>query len=61
MILLSHTALNLAQAIFASHIHQLSAHFRFPLLSLAILFALMVLSGLLKKGQQLQEDNDLFI
>ena len=61
VVLLSHTGLHLSQAIFASHIHQLSANFRFPLLSLAILFALLALSGLLKKGQQLQEDNDLFI
>jgi hypothetical protein len=60
-ILLSHTGLNLAQTIFASRLHQMSAEFRFPLLSLAIVFAMLALSGLLKKGQQLQEDNDLFI
>jgi hypothetical protein len=39
----------------------MSVEFRFPLLSLAIVFAMLALSGLLKKGQQLQEDNDLFI
>ena len=60
-ILLSHTGLNLAQTIFASRLHQISTEFRFPLLSLAIVFAMMALSGLLKKGQQLQADNDLFI
>jgi hypothetical protein len=60
-ILLSHTGLNLAQTIFASRLHQMSTEFRFPLLSLAIVFAMLALSGLLKKGQQLQEDNDLFI
>lgn len=61
VILLSHTALNLGQALFAARLHQLSTGFRFPLLSLAICFAMLALSGLLKKGQQLQEDNDLFI
>ena len=60
-ILLSHTALNLGQALFASRLHRLSTGFRFPILSLAIAFALLALSGLLKKGQRLQEDNDLFI
>ena len=60
-ILLSHTALNLGQTLFASRLHQMSTEFRFPLLSLAIVFAMLALSGLLKKGQQLQEDNDLFI
>ena len=61
IILLSHTALNLGQTLFAARLHQLSAGFSFPILSLAIVFSLLALSGLLKKGQQLQEDNDLFI
>ena len=60
-ILLSHTGLNLAQTLFASRLHQMSTEFRIPLLSLATVFAMLALSGLLKKGQLLQEDNDLFI
>lgn len=60
-ILLSHTVLNLGQVLFASRLHRLTAGFRFPILSLAIVFAMLALSGLLKKGQQLQQDNDLFI
>ena len=60
-VLLSHTGLNVAQALFASRLHQMQTGFRFPLLSLAIVFAMLALSGLLKKGQQLQADNDLFI
>ena len=60
-ILLSHTGVNLTQALFAARLHQMSTEFRFPLLSLAIVFAMLALSGLLKKGQMLQQDNDLFI
>lgn len=60
-ITLSHTALNLGQMLFASRLHSLSASFRLPVLSLAIVFATLVLSGLLRKGRQLQEDNELFI
>lgn len=61
VILLSHTAVNLSQALLASRLHRLSFEFRLPLLSLATVFALLALSGLLKKGLRLQEDNDLFI
>lgn len=60
-IVVSHTALNVSQVLFANRLHQLSTVFRFPILSLAIVFAMLALSGLLKKGQQLQQDNDLFI
>lgn len=61
IIVLSNTALNLGQILFASRLHDLSAAFRLPVLSLAIVFALLVLSGLLHRGRQLQEDNELFI
>ena len=35
--------------------------FRLPVSSMALVFALLVLASLLRKGQQLQDDNRLFI
>lgn len=57
----SNMALNLGQVLFASRLHNLAAQFSFPILSMAIVFALLVLSGLLSRGRELKEDNDLFI
>lgn len=54
-------ALNLSQVLFASHIHSLAAQFHFPVQSIAVVFALLVLSSLLAQGKELKEDNDLFI
>lgn len=61
IITLSDTALNLAQVFFAPYLHQLAAQFTFPLSSLAVIFAMMVLSNILVKGKALKDDNDLFI
>jgi len=57
----TNTALNLLQILFAKHIHSLAAQLRFPVSSIAIVFALLALSSLLGKGRAIKEDNDLFI
>lgn len=62
VVLLSQTALNVAAVIFASRIYYLvGVGFRLPVSSMALVFALLVLASLLRKGQQLQDDNRLFI
>ena len=62
VVLLSQTALNVAAVIFASRIYYLvGVGFRIPVSSMALVFALLVLASLLRRGQQLQEDNQLFI
>ena len=62
VVLLSQTALNVAAVIFASRIYYLvGIGFRLPISSMALVFALLVLASLLRRGQQLQEDNQLFI
>ena len=62
VVLLSQTALNVAAVIFASRIYYLvGVGFRLPVSSMALAFALLVLASLLRKGQQLQDDNRLFI
>lgn len=57
----SHMLLNLAQVFLARFIHRLVAQFQLPVLSLAVVFALMALSGLLSRGKAIKDDNDLFI
>lgn len=62
VVLLSQAALNVAAVIFASRIYYLvGVGFRLPVSSMALVFALLVLASLLRKGQQLQDDNRLFI
>lgn len=62
VVLLSQTALNVAAVIFASRIYYIvGIGFQIPVSSMALVFALLVLASLLRKGQQLQEDNRLFI
>lgn len=62
VVLLSQAALNVAAVIFASRIYYLvGIGFRLPISSMALVFALLVLASLLRRGQQLQEDNQLFI
>lgn len=62
VVLLSQTALNVAAVVFASRIYYLvGVGFRLPVSSMALVFALLVLASLLRKGQQLQDDNRLFI
>lgn len=61
IILLSHSALNLGQIFCASVLHQLSATFRFPIMSIGVAFIMMILTRLLQQGKQLKDDNDLFI
>lgn len=62
VVLLSQAALNVAAVVFASRIYYIvGVGFRIPVSSMALVFALLVLSSLLRKGQQLQEDNRLFI
>lgn len=60
-ILLSHSGLNITMLFFAKYLYNLNVSFRFPLISLAIIFAIMGLSHLLEQGRKLKEDNDLFI
>ena len=61
VITLSDMLMNLAQVFFASSLHRLAAQFSFPLSSIAVIFAMMVLSHLLVKGKELKDDNELFI
>lgn len=62
VVLLSQAALNVAAVIFASRIYYMvGVGFRIPVSSMALVFALLVLASLLRRGQQLQEDNQLFI
>ena len=60
-IVLSHTVLNLLNMFLAPFILHLDASFRLPILSMAIIFAILALSRLLNQGRLLKEDNDLFI
>lgn len=60
-IVLSHTALNLGKMLAARILITLDASFHLPILSLAIVFAILGVSRLLNQGKQLKEDNDLFI
>lgn len=57
----AYAALNLAQVFFAGLLHYLDSQFRFPVISMAIVFAMLALSRLLYQGKQMKEDNDLFI
>lgn len=62
VVLLSQSALNVAAVVFASRIYYIvGIGFQIPVSSMALVFALLVLASLLRKGQQLQEDNRLFI
>ena len=62
VVLLSQAALNVAAVVFASRIYYIvGIGFQIPVSSMALVFALLVLASLLRKGQQLQEDNRLFI
>lgn len=60
-IILAYSFLNLGQMFFAFALHSLAAQFRLPILSLAIVFAMLALTRLLYQGRVLKEDNDLFI
>lgn len=61
VIVLANMLLNLGQMFFAKYLHVLAADFRFPILSVAIVFAMLALTRLLGQGRELKEDNDLFI
>ena len=52
----------MAAVVFASRIFYIVwIGFQIPVSSMALVFALLVLASLLRKGQQLQDDNRLFI
>lgn len=57
----TNAALNLLQVLSAPYLHSLAAQLHFPVTSIAVVFALLVLSSLLGKGRAIKEDNDLFI
>ncbi len=61
VICLSGTALNLVQILLAPVLYDLHVTLRIPVLSIAVVFALMLLTRLLNQGKQIKEDNDLFI
>ena len=61
IILLTHTAMNLAKLLLAGHLLVVNTAFTIPVVSIAINLAALALSRLLVKGRQLKEDNDLFI
>ena len=61
VIILAYTFLNLGQMFFASALYSLAAQFQIPVLSLAIVFAMLALTRLLYQGRVLKEDNELFI
>lgn len=60
-IVLSHTVLNLGKMFAARLLLTLDASFRLPILSMAIVFAILGVSRLLRRGKQLKDDNELFI
>lgn len=60
-IVVSWTALNLAQVAAAPWLHSFDIRLRLPVLGIAIVFAMLVLTRLLCQGRKLKEDNDLFI
>lgn len=60
-VMLMNTALNVGQLLAAGELHRLSAGIRIPLLSMLTALVLLMLTGLLRKGRKIKEDNDLFI
>ena len=60
-VMLMNTVLNVGQLLAAGELHQLSAGIRIPLLSMLTALLLLMLTGLLRKGRKIKEDNDLFI
>lgn len=61
VVTLSGLALQIAQVFSASLLYNLAVSFRFPVVNMAIAFALLALTRLLSQGKQLKDDNDLFI
>ena len=55
------TALQIAQLLFTPSLHDIAVNFRLPAVSMAIAFALLALTRLLRQGRSIKEDNDLFI
>ena len=55
------TALQIAQLLFTPSLHDIAVNFRLPAAGMAIAFALLALTRLLRQGRVLKEDNDLFI
>lgn len=61
LLTITNTIQNIGLIILSSKLHSLAVHFRLPVLSLAIAFALLALTRLLYQGKQIKDDNDLFI
>lgn len=55
------TAIQIAQLLFTPSLHDIAVEFRLPAVSMAIAFALLALTRLLRQGRSIKEDNDLFI
>lgn len=55
------TAFNVLQVLFASQLTQVSVHVTVPVMSLAFVLAVLLVSRLIVENRQLQDDNDLFI